>query len=145
MGYQSWFKKQGHLHKQVIDKLLQKGLSKEQIVAYFDFENMVKEEPDFCPLYVKNKKCHDIEKLNCFLCACPFFRFKEEGYEVMDGKTRFSDCSIHSKHGRHGTYGDAIHQDCSKCTVPHRENFVLKNYNTNWFEAMKDCDESSAV
>ena len=43
----------------------------DEVIEYFKFENMVKNEPDFCPLYKDNKKCHDMEDLNCYLCACP--------------------------------------------------------------------------
>ena len=66
MSYREWFKKQGEDHRKIVDKLVDKGLSKAEIIEYFDFDNMVAKENDFCPLYKDNKKCHDMESLNCF-------------------------------------------------------------------------------
>ncbi len=127
-------------------KLLAEGLSRDEIIAYFDFENMVTKEPDFCPLYrEKNedgtigKKCHNMESLNCYLCACPNFRFNDEGFEKRDDKTVFSRCAIDSKDGAQGVYGDAIHQDCSKCTVPHHVSYIQKHYDEEWKTIMKEC------
>lgn len=59
------------------------GNTKQEIIEYFRFENMVKNEPDFCPLYKDNKKCHDMEDLNCYLCACPHFRFDDNGFKKI--------------------------------------------------------------
>ncbi len=137
MTYEEWFIKQGNLHSNVMKKLTNKSI--DEIIEYFKFENMVKNEPDFCPLYKDNKKCHDMENLNCYLCACPNFRFKDEGFEKMpDGKTLFSVCSIKSRDGSQYIGEDYIHQNCSGCVVPHRAKYIKKNFNTNWFEVMKD-------
>jgi hypothetical protein len=144
MGYSEWFKQHGGMHKAIIDKCIEKGMSQEEIVDYFDFDNMVENENDFCPLYKENKKCHDLESLNCFLCACPYFRFKDAGFEKREDKTLFSYCSIDSKKGRTGEYGDALHQDCSNCVVPHKRKFVSKNYDEDWFVPMKNCNESKS-
>ena len=78
-------------------------------------------EKDFCPLYDKNKKCHDIENLNCYLCGCPYFRV---------GKKR-SWCSIDAKDGY-------IHQNCSNCTIPHKIQFIKNNFDKNWKNIMKE-------
>ncbi len=32
-----------------------------------------------------------------------------------------------------------IHQDCSSCSVPHHQSYVLKNFSLNWLEMMKKC------
>ncbi len=125
-------------HKKIVQNLLEKGYDKERIIDYFDFDSMVQNEPDFCPLYKENKKCHDMEHLNCYLCACPNFRFKDDGVDNVDGKTRYSFCSIDSKDGKAGVYGDAIHQDCSICTVPHTKEYVRKHFDTDWMKIMKD-------
>ena len=138
MSYTSWFNEHANKHKVIVDKLVEKNFSKEEIIDYFDFDNMVKNEPDFCPLYAQNKKCHDMESLNCYLCACPNFRFKDDGIEKVDGKTKYSFCGIDSKDGRAGVYGDAIHQDCSRCTVPHHKAYVRKNFDLEWKKIMKD-------
>jgi len=139
MGYTEWFDKHAQKHKTIITKLLKKGLTQEQIIDYFDFENMKKEEFDFCPLYAKNKKCHEMESLNCYLCACPNFRFNDAGIEKVETKTKFSFCAIDSKDGRVGVYGQKIHQDCSKCGVPHHRTYVEKHFHLEWREAMKEC------
>lgn len=137
MTYEEWFLKQGELHKNVMKKLTNKSI--DEIIEYFKFENMVKNEPDFCPLYKDNKKCHDMENLNCYLCACPNFRFKDEGFsKTEDGKTLYSVCSINSKDGDQYIGEDYIHQNCSGCVVPHRAKYIKNHFNTNWFEVMKD-------
>uniref|UniRef100_UPI00402B6362 hypothetical protein n=1 Tax=Methylomonas sp. PHL2-19 TaxID=3438878 RepID=UPI00402B6362 len=140
MSYRLWFRNHGEKHKAIVDRLLKQGYSKEEIIDYFDFENMCTAEPDFCPLYAQGKECHDIAKLNCYLCACPLFRFNSDGISERDGLKRYSYCNVESKHGRQGTFGDSIHQDCSKCPVPHARKYVSVNFNLDWFGAMKDCD-----
>ncbi|MFA6196815.1 MAG: hypothetical protein WC656_09240 [Sulfurimonas sp.] len=138
MSYKSWFDSHAQKHKKIVDKLLACENTKEEIIKYFEFENMLKEEPDFCPLYRENKKCHEIEYLNCYLCACPNFRFSDEGVEKVEEKTKYSFCAIHSKEGKAGVYGDAIHQDCSNCTVPHAKSYVEKYFDLDWKKIMKD-------
>ncbi|MBC8236684.1 MAG: hypothetical protein H8E76_00485, partial [Helicobacteraceae bacterium] len=110
-----------------------------QIIEYFDFENMVKQEKDFCLLYADNKKCHDMESLNCYLCACPNFRFDDKGIKKVGENTQYSFCDIESKDGSQGIYGEVIHQDCSKCGVPHHKNYVEKHFDLDWKVAMKKC------
>ena len=137
MTYEEWFIQQGTLHANVMKKLTDKSV--DEVIEYFKFENMVKNEPDFCPLYKDNKKCHDMEDLNCYLCACPNFRYKMEGFEKTDdGKTLFSVCSIKSRDGSQFIGDDYIHQNCSGCIVPHRAKYIKKHFNRNWFEVMKD-------
>jgi hypothetical protein len=139
MAYGEWFKKHANKHEHIVKKLLAQNYTKEQIVEYFDFENMKKHERDFCPLYAKDKKCHDINQLNCYLCACPNFRFNDEGLKQVDNATQFSFCAIDSKDGRQGVYGTKIHQDCSQCSVPHHKEYVMKHFNLDWKIAMDRC------
>jgi len=139
MTYKSWFDAHAKQHKEIVEKLVACGKTKDKIIEYFVFENMVKNEPDFCPLYAQNKKCHDTKHLNCYLCACPYFRFSDAGVEKVDGKTKFSFCSIDAKKGKAGVYGDAIHQDCSACTVPHAKSYVEKNFDLDWTKIMNKC------
>lgn len=139
MSYKSWFDEHAVKHKKIVNKLLDEGKNKEKIIDYFEFNNMVQNEPDFCPLYAENKKCHDTEYLNCYLCACPNFRFSDAGVEKVEEKTKYSFCSIDSKDGAPGVYGDAIHQDCSKCGVPHHKAYVEKNFDLDWKKIMTKC------
>ena len=141
MSYETWVKEHAKKHKKIIDKLLKQGLDKEQIIDYFDFENMKEKERDFCPLYAQNKKCHNMKELNCYLCSCPNFRFNDEGFEKVNGKTLFSTCSIESKDGKQGIYDEAIHQDCSGCTVPHHKAYVEKHFDLDWSKIMQTCKE----
>lgn len=140
MTYISWFEDHAAKHKKLVDKLLKQNLTQEEIIEYFDFENMVKNEKEFCPLYANHKKCHEMEKLNCYLCACPNFRFTDEGIESVDDKTKYSFCSIDSKDGKIGVYGDAIHQDCSGCGVPHHKSYVEKHFDFDWSKIMQECN-----
>jgi len=139
MTYSEWFYEHGEKHKVIMDKLT--DLNRDEIIAYFRFENMVKNEVDFCELYKDNKKCHDLEGLNCYLCACPNFRFKEEGYHKREGKTLYSACSINSKEGSQFISKNSIHQDCSKCAVPHSESYIKKLFTRDWFEMMENVCE----
>ena len=134
MSYASWVQEHYKKHKKIVQKLLKHGYDKERIIEYFDFDNMVKNEIDFCPLYKENKKCHDLEELNCYLCACPNFRFNDEGIDKVDGKTRYSLCSIDSKNGKAGVFGGVIHQDCSGCSVPHTKEYVRKHFDLDWIK-----------
>ena len=140
MSYASWFEEHATKHKIIVDKLQKQNLSKEQIIDYFDFDNMKVKEHDFCPLYAENKKCHDMEVLNCYLCACPNFRFDDSGVEKIESKTKYSFCDIDSKDGKVGVYGEAIHQDCSGCGVPHHRAYVTKNFDYDWKTIMRKCN-----
>ena len=139
MSYSTWFNEHAHKHKKIVDKLVALGYTKEQIIDYFDFENMVKNENAFCPLYKENKKCHEMESLNCYLCACPNFRFDDKGIKKVNENTQYSFCDIDSKDGSQSIYGDKIHQDCSKCGVPHHKSYVEKNFDLDWEKIMKKC------
>jgi len=139
MGYTEWFEKHADKHKNIVTKLQKKSFTKEEIIEYFDFENMKVHEQNFCPLYAKNKKCHDMKSLNCYLCACPNFRFNDKGIKKIEEATQFSFCAIDSKDGRQGVYGSKIHQDCSKCSVPHHKEYVTKHFDLDWKKMMLKC------
>ncbi len=134
MSYSKWFTTHGNKHKAIMKKLTL--LSDDEVITYFRFENMVEKEPDFCPLYKENKKCHDIKLLNCYLCACPNFRFDDKGLEVKKEKALYSICNINSKHGSTFETEDAIHQNCSGCLIPHQESYIKKYFSREWFEMM---------
>ena len=135
MSYKKWFDAHGKKHAKIMERLTH--LSPDEVIKYFVFENMVKNEVDFCPLYKDNKKCHDLEDLNCYFCACPNFRFNDEGFRLQDDKTLFSYCNIDSKDGAQ-FFGDTyIHQNCAGCGVPHKEKYIKSKLKRNWFEVMK--------
>ena len=145
MAYGEWLRSHAQKHGQIIAKLKAQGLEKDEIIAYFAFDNMVEKEPKFCKLYKIKEKCHEIEGLNCFLCACPYFRFSDDGieeHEDEDGEeiTLYSKCSINHKDGSLSQFASAQHQDCSHCIVPHTEKFIKKNYSEDLMEIMKECD-----
>ncbi len=140
MSYEDWYIKHGNKHNVIVDKLIAQGYTKDGIIEYFDFDSMVVNEPDFCVLYARPKKCHAIEKLNCFLCACPLFRFNDDGIEMRGGHQVRSYCKVKSKYGSQNLFGDVIHQDCTSCTVPHSIKFVQKYFDVNWFNIMRDCN-----
>jgi hypothetical protein len=140
MSYSSWFQAHGEKHKKIIKKLTH--LTDNEIIQYFRFDNMVKKEPNFCPLYKDNKKCHDNESLNCYFCACPNFRFKDEGFKIIEEQTLFSYCSIDSKDGTQYKSKESIHQNCAGCFVPHSEAYIKKHFNRDWFKAMQNVTKS---
>ncbi len=145
MTYREWYDTHADKHAVIVDKLLAKGYDREGIIDYFDFDNMAEAEPDFCPLYAEKKKCHETEKLNCYLCACPFFRFDDDGLKSRNTEhgtrntTIYSECSIDAKEGKALCFGDAVHQDCSDCLLPHRRGFVEKHFDTDWRKIMREC------
>jgi len=136
MSYTQWFQAHAAKHRSIMEKLAH--LSDEEVIVYFRFENMVKNEPDFCPLYAENKKCHDTPELNCYLCACPNFRFNDQGFATEEGKTLFSTCSIESPDGDRYVSESAIHQNCAGCIVPHRESYIKKVFDRNWLTIMQE-------
>ena len=140
MGYAKWLREHAKKHKKIVEKLLSKGLTKSEIIEYFDFDNMKEKERDFCPLYAQNKKCHDIKSLNCYLCSCPNFRFRDEGIKKIEDKIQCSYCNINSEDGRQGIYGNKIHQDCSRCQVPHTKEYVAKHFDLEWTKIMSVCE-----
>jgi len=139
MSYSSWFQSHGEKHREIIDRL--GDLSDDEIIKYFRFDNMVKKEPDFCPLYAKNKKCHEGDELNCYLCACPNFRFEDEGFTKDKDRVLYSKCNIESKDGSQYISESAIHQNCAGCFVPHSESYIKKYFSRNWFEIMSNVTE----
>ncbi len=141
MTYAQWFQMHGEKHRLLTQKLLAKDLTQEEIIAYFRFDNMVQNEPDFCELYKTNTKCHDMEDLNCYLCACPNFRFTMNP-QMKEGKRIHSHCSIDSKDGAAFEHENNIHQDCSGCLVPHSDSYIAKNFDTDWHEIMKECEDT---
>ena len=140
MSYTNWFQQHGKKHHAIIQKL--QHFNDQELIDYFRFENMVNSEPNFCPLYAENKKCHDMDKLNCYLCACPNFRFDDRGFFQKEEKTVYSYCSIDSADGDQFKTDRAIHQNCSGCTVPHHESYIQKHFSRNWFEIMKEVNKS---
>ncbi len=136
MGYREWFEQHGKKHAAIMAKLTH--LNDEEVIAYFSYDNMKEKEPDFCPLYKKERKCHDMEDLNCYLCACPHFRFDDEGFEIREGKPLKSYCSIDAKEGKFSEGKDAIHQNCSSCHIPHKKSYIKKHFDRDWFHIMKD-------
>ena len=138
MSYASWFVRHAKRHKKIVDKLLADNFSTAEIIQYFDFDNMVEKEKKFCPLYQEPRKCHDMEKLNCYLCACPHFRFNDDGLDTYNGSKILSKCEINN--GTKLKSKDVIHHDCSTCSVPHHQEYVLKNFDTDWKKIMKECN-----
>ncbi|MDD5717398.1 MAG: hypothetical protein PHW64_06300 [Sulfuricurvum sp.] len=143
MSYKEWFDAHAAKHAAIMEKLAH--LSDSEVIEYFRFENMVVHENDFCPLYAQNKKCHEIDTLNCYLCACPHFRFKDSGFHTQQGKTLYSLCSIESPEGELFTTDTAIHQNCTGCIIPHRESYIAKIFNRNWRTLMQNSPTDSIL
>lgn len=127
MTFKAWREDYEKRRDKVLEKLF--GSTKEQVVDYFMYDNMVKNEQDFCPLYEAGAKCHNMDNLNCYYCACPFFvasddeplEILEDGFEVM------SKCAVNSKFAFAYTSKDQKQQcDCTNCKLPHRKIFIMK-------------------
>jgi len=76
--------------------------------------------PNECPYYPERKPCHNVLKLNCFLCACP--EYKKEKNE--------GGCGLDSKLGKwhyHPNLPAGKIWDCSDCPTPHYPEYI-KDY-----------------
>jgi hypothetical protein len=140
VSYREWYRDFARRHREIVEGL--DGRSPEEIIAYFRYENMRREHPDFCPLYKEGKKCHEIEDLNCYLCGCPHFRYCDEGIDRIDGKVRYSLCAIDAREGKTFETAEAIHQDCSDCLLPHRHGFIRRYFDWDWGKIMAESEKS---
>jgi len=129
-----WYMSHAEKHARILEKL--NTLSDKEIIEYFIFENMKEKHPDFCPLYAENRKCHEMEVLNCYFCACMHFRFSDEGLGENKGKTCYSQCSINAREAQIFETEDAIHLDCSSCILPHRRSVIEKYFSREWKDVM---------
>ena len=119
-----------HSHVKKVDEILNKltDLTDEEVVAYFNFDNMVEKEKDFCPLYETGTKCHDVDNLNCYFCGCPFFKNSDDKPMYMKDSIKvMSICTIGAKESSVFVYDGVQQCDCSKCDIPHKNDFVMKN------------------
>jgi len=132
LKYIDWFIAHAKKHRAIVASL--EGRSDEEIVEYFDYDKMRRNEPDFCPLYAKSSKCHDMKNLNCYMCGCPHFRFDDSGIEIKDGRVVYSYCVKNL--GDKFVSDSTIHHDCSNCTLPHTKKFAKDNFSLDWFEIM---------
>jgi len=130
-----WFENHAQKHAKIMQKLTH--LSDDEVIAYFRYENMVENEPDFCPLYAQGKKCHEMERLNCYLCACPNFRFNDAGFNTSEQTPLKSYCNIDSADGSQIEGRSGIHQNCAGCTVPHHESYIKELFQRNWRRVMQ--------
>jgi len=134
MTYMQWFESHAQKHEAIMKTLTH--LNDAEVIEYFLFENMREKHPDFCPLYAQNKKCHEIESLNCYFCACNHFRFSDKGLTQEGNQTRYSLCAIEAKESRDFKSKDAIHLDCSSCEIPHKKSVIEKHFSRSWREIM---------
>ena len=131
MTYTDWATKHLASRREIQGKLEAHGCSSEQVIDYFDFDNMVTHEPDFCPLYKTNTKCHETGRLNCYLCACPHFKCSDEPLETLvNGDKLFSLCTINSGNAGSFIVDKNVHCNCAACTIPHSTRAALKHYDT---------------
>ncbi|AFL68748.1 hypothetical protein [Sulfurospirillum barnesii] len=139
MAYFDWFMAHNRKHQDIVKKLIAQGYSKEMIIDYFVFENMLAKEPLFCPLYARKEKCHQLSYLNCYFCACPYFRFNDLGLRKEGDILVKSACAIPSKKSAYYVHNAISHLDCSACSVPHTRAFIRKHFHLEWKEVMKKC------
>jgi len=142
MSYFEWFEDHAQKHRTLVQKLCAQGLTQKEIIDYFMFENMLEKEPEFCLLYANKQKCHNVSYLNCYLCACPHFRFCDEGLSEEEGVVIKSMCAVNAKRRALFVHENIGHLDCSRCTIPHTKAFIEKHFDMNWKVCMKECATS---
>jgi Zn-finger protein len=87
------------------------------IIEHTSFEKRSKRDKSECPYYELEKPCHDIEDLNCLLCACPNY----------ESDTLKGGCRINSSYGKiteHENLPEGQVWDCSNCSIGHDKDFV---------------------
>lgn len=128
MTFEEWKISHNEKFQNVLRKL--KDKSTEEIIEYFQYKNMKINEPLYCELYALGEVCHDMENLNCFLCACPHFLGQDTPLYIERGTYIMSTCTIKSRFRGAFTYNkdDKKYQqcDCSNCHIPHKHSFVRK-------------------
>lgn len=134
MKYIDWHREHSLKHKAIIEHI--KDKSKDEIIEYFYYDNMRQKHPNFCQLYAQNSKCHDMKNLNCYMCGCPYFRFKDDGIEIKGNRVVYSYCTQNL--GDEFISDNAIHHDCSECTLPHSKKFISDNFDLDWNVIMGD-------
>ncbi len=135
MKYIDWYKEHLLKHQVIIEQIKDEGIN--EIIDYFEYENMQSLHKDFCPLFEQGIKCHNIKKLNCYLCGCPYFRFDDNGLHVDENKNIVYSYCIKDLGDKFIANGKT-HHDCSKCTLPHTKKFINDNFDIDWSMIMKD-------
>jgi Zn-finger protein len=92
------------------------GKNINEVISGWDFEERKKANPNGCICYEQNKKCHDLENLNCFFCYCPNY-----DKSVKEGK-----CKINSPKGKYINNHEGKILDCSDCDFPHKKENAIK-------------------
>lgn len=134
MGYRAWFDHHARAHRALVERL--QHLSPLERLSYFRFESMCEHEPNFCSLYARGESCH-LQSINCYWCACPFFRFHDEGVVRADGMRLYSRCArgLGCEYHHEGS----VHHDCSGCLVAHDEGQIRHFLDQSWEETMRKC------
>ena len=140
MTYSDWENTHKIKRNNLQRKLEKQGFTKEQIIDYFDFNNMFKHEPNFCGMYKIKTKCHDTDYLNCYNCGCPYFKYTDNPTPNKEGKKRFSYCTINSKFSKDFEINENIHCDCTDCVIPHTKQSAFNNY-----EQVSKVNDSSSI
>ena len=139
MNYSRWSRVFSRKHAAILATL--EGLSVEEVVDYFTYDNMRLNHPEFCPLYAQGRRCHELRELNCYLCACPHFRYCDTGIERIGRRIRYSYCAVDAPGAAEFWTETAIHQDCSGCLLPHHRGFILGHFDRDWKRIMSRCQE----
>jgi Zn-finger protein len=89
----------------------------EDILGDHDFKKRKKSNPESCICYQQDKKCHNIEELNCFFCYCPEYNRSVEG----------GSCKRESPNAKYINNKDGGKiLDCSGCDFPHKKENAIK-------------------
>ena len=90
-----------------------------QTISEYRYDVRKVSNPDACPCYSNNIRCHNLENLNCMLCYCPFYDM-----DKLEG-----GCLRKSPQGKwyeHSRLPKGKIWDCSDCNYPHIEENVLE-------------------
>lgn len=73
MIYTAWMKDFLARRERLESLLRLQGLSDAEIWSYFSWENMRQREPNYCELYARNQKCHEMDRSTATTAVAPFF------------------------------------------------------------------------
>lgn len=98
------------LSKEIIEKRINK------LIEEWDFERRKESNSEECICYKQDKKCHNIEDLNCLFCFCPYYNT-----QLAEGK-----CNITSPMARYIDNHDGKILDCGDCDLMHRKENIKR-------------------
>lgn len=138
-------RKDSFLHRRNKILLTLISLPINNIVEYFNYNEMKEKHSEYCPLYLKNQICHEVnlKYLNCFGCMCPYYKL-EISIDPETELYKLGQCLIKSNFGfykqtttKDNNKAPYLILNCLNCSIPHQHTFVRKYIELEKFKFLK--------